>query len=73
MAPSGEFVERPDVHARTGLLLHTTGGRLQRLVDGRLPEGLAVRELRAVLRNPGTEAAGDRAQISNAAVVTFDR
>jgi hypothetical protein len=54
MRPSGELEPRPDLLARTQILLYPTGERRIRLLAATLPEDLDAVELRAVLRNPST-------------------
>jgi hypothetical protein len=57
LRPTCEASPSPDVNARTGVLLYDTGSRGVELVRGKFPdppEGTTWKELRAVLRNPGS-------------------
>ena len=54
--PTGQFVEQDLVHARAGLLLHSTGQRPIQLMKFRLPAGADKGAIEAVLQNPNSEA-----------------
>jgi hypothetical protein len=54
LRPTGEFVRRGEILARTTVLLHPTGERKITLVRARIPDAIGATELRAVLRNPGS-------------------
>ena len=51
--PTGGFVAKPDLLARSSILLFPTGTRKIELVRGQLPGDVEGVEMRAVLRNPG--------------------
>jgi len=55
LRPTGEFTEETLVHARAGILLHTTGQVPIRLMRFRVPDGLGPVEVTAVLQNPNSE------------------
>ncbi|MDZ4772835.1 MAG: hypothetical protein SGI72_06830 [Planctomycetota bacterium] len=68
LRPTCEASDSPDVDARTGVLLYDTGSRGVELVRGRFPkapEGTTWKELRAVLRNPGSRGNDPFALVSS--------
>lgn len=68
LRPTCEAVDSPDVSARTGVLLYDTGSRGVELMRGKFPDpppGTTWKELRAVLRNPGSHGDDSFALISS--------
>ncbi len=57
LRPTGVFERRPSITARSSILLFPTGMRRILLLRGMIPPEIDVRELRAVLRNPGARGA----------------
>ena len=53
LRPTGTLERRPDLVARSSILLFPTGSRQVELLSVELPEGFAGSTVQAVLRNPG--------------------
>ena len=70
MRPTGEFVQKPNVLARTRLFLPDTGNRSIRLVMAALPTECRAVRMRIALRNPG--ARGDHLFADASEVVAVD-
>ena len=54
LSPTGEFIAQDLIHARAGLLLHSTGERPIELMKFHLPPEFAEGTLAAVLQNPNS-------------------
>ncbi len=71
LRPTGEFAQEELVHARTGLLLYSTGQRPVCLMRFELPPELARGEVSAVLQNPSTERDPEFWNVSETVTLTI--